>query len=354
MATITKTIGTSSRDYSTPILWEADLDDDDIYESNDTAIGQIYNDSVFDFAGTYLYINGGWRPGGSSLTSITLTVPEDERHDGTAGTGARIVSSSAHNRVYMRPAVSTENWLTVEWLEVDNNGRDTITVNSSGTSGCVPVIRNCLVHNGMRSLLQAISRDCRAMNNFFFAGGAVDNGTVRGVDIDADQAFGGFVNNTIFGINNNASNAAYGLYIRSDDSDGFIKNNIVMGTASTGGGSPVDIRFRSGSSIDSEYNMSSDGSADNRGSNNLIDKTSGDQFVSTVVGSEDLHLKTGADAIGAGLDLGTSPAGVQQDINNLDRDAEGVVWDMGAHQTLVATTATPAALNTYQQMRNNN
>ena len=349
MATITKTIGTNSRDYSTMILWEADFSDDDIYseDGGDSAIGECYDDSVFDMAGTYLYLDGGWRPGGGSLDSVKLTSPEGERHDGTAGTGVRIVSTTAHNRVYMRPQVSGENWLIVEWIELNNNGRDTISVNSStSTLGNVPVLRNCIIHNGMRSLLQAISKDCRALNNLFYAGGAVDNGTVRGVDLDADRAYGGFINNTVFGINNNASNAAYGLYIRSDDTDGVLKNNIVMGTASTGGGSPVDIRFVSNSSnIASDYNITSDASGDNAGgSNNLIDKTSSDQFVSTTAGSEDLHLKAGADAVDAGVDLGTTPAGVNVDIAGRDRDAEGDTWDMGAYEcTDCAVTTTGAA-----------
>lgn len=349
MATITKTIGTNSRNYSTMLLWEADFSDDDIYDEGggDHAIGECYDDSTFNPGTSYLYIDGGWRPGGGSLGSVKLTSPEGERHDGTAGTGVRIVSTSAHNRVYMRPPVSGENWLIVEWIELNNNGRDTISVNSStSTAGNVPVLRNCIIHNGMRSLLQAVSKDCRALNNLFYAGGAVDNGTVRGVDLDADRAYGGFINNTIFGINNNASNAAYGLYIRSDDTDGVLKNNIVMGTSSTGGGSPVDIRFVSNSSnIDSDYNITSDASGDNAGgSNNLIDKTSGDQFVSTTAGSEDLHLKAGADAVDAGVDLGTTPAGVNVDITGRDRDAEGDTWDMGAYELVVEAEAVGASL----------
>ena len=59
---------------------------------------------------------------------------------------------------------------------------------------------------------------------------------------------------------------------------------------------------------------------------------SGDQFVSTTGGSEDLHLKAGADAIDAGTDLGTSPDGVEIDIDGRDRDAEGDTWDIGADE----------------------
>jgi hypothetical protein len=57
-----------------------------------------------------------------------------------------------------------------------------------------------------------------------------------------------------------------------------------------------------------------------------------DEYVSTVGGSEDLHLKAGADCIDAGTDLGTTPTGVNYDIDNRDRDAEGDTWDIGADE----------------------
>ena len=80
-------------------------------------------------------------------------------------------------------------------------------------------------------------------------------------------------------------------------------------------------------------NMSSDGTADDAGgSNNLVDKTGSNQFVSTTEGSEDLHLKEGADAIDAGVDLGTTPAGVNIDIDGRDRDSKGDTWDIGADE----------------------
>lgn len=54
-------------------------------------------------------------------------------------------------------------------------------------------------------------------------------------------------------------------------------------------------------------------------------------FVSTVAGSEDLHLDTGSVCLEAGADLGTTN-GVNVDIDGLDRDATGVTWDIGADQ----------------------
>jgi hypothetical protein len=78
------------------------------------------------------------------------------------------------------------------------------------------------------------------------------------------------------------------------------------------------------------HNLSSDATADGTGS--LTSKSASNQFVSTVGGSEDLHLKAGADAIDAGTDLGTTPTGVNFDIDNRDRDALGDTWDIGADE----------------------
>jgi hypothetical protein len=76
--------------------------------------------------------------------------------------------------------------------------------------------------------------------------------------------------------------------------------------------------------------MASDTTASGTGS--LDSKAATDQFVSTIEGSEDLHLKSGADAIDAGTDLGTTPTEVNFDIDNRDRDAEDDTWDMGADE----------------------
>lgn len=335
MATITKTIGTSSRDYSTMLLWEADLEDNTIYSDGDLAVGECYNDSTFDMEGTYLYINGGNISGGGQHAKITLTVAAGERHDGTAGTGVRIVSTTAHNRIYMRPKLTTVGNVTVEWIELNNNGRDTISVNSSGASNSIACLRNCIIHNQMRSGLQAVAKDVLAMNNLFYGGGAEDNGTVSGVDIDLEKAGCGFINNTVYGITTTADSIARGMRLRQNDADSVIKNNIVMNTVSAGGAvDQFDFGWPGTTTNITPLNcMSSDGTADDAGgSNNLVDKTGSNQFVSTTEGSEDLHLKEGADAIDAGVDLGTTPAGVNIDIDGRDRDSEGDTWDIGADE----------------------
>ena len=198
----------------------------------------------------------------------------------------------------------------------------------------IACLRNCIIHNGMRALLQAVAKDILAMNNLFYHGGAEDNGTVSGVDIDLEKAGCGFINNTVYGITTTASSIARGVRLRRDDTDCVIKNNIVMDTDSLSAAREYDFGWPgTTSNITPLNNMSSDDTADDAGgSNNLVDKTGSNQFVSNTEGSEDLHLKEGADAIDAGVDLGTSPDGVNIDIDGRDRDSEGDTWDIGADE----------------------
>ena len=131
MATITKSIGTSSRDYSTITAWEADLDNTGIYTSGDDAVGECYNDSAFSGAVT---VDGGSTVG---LGSVTLSVANTERHDGSAGSGSvtsGLIFFSNNARVY-----------TVEWLEIkDTTGGIS---QSQNTTSKVLVARNNIVHN---------------------------------------------------------------------------------------------------------------------------------------------------------------------------------------------------------------
>ena len=82
-----------------------------------------------------------------------------------------------------------------------------------------------------------------------------------------------------------------------------------------------------------DHNAADDGTESGTGS---IAITAANEFVSTVGGAEDLHLKSGADCIDAGTDLGTTPTGVNIDIDGRDRDAEGDTWDIGADEFVAA------------------
>ena len=95
MATVTKTIKPSGEggDYTSPASWVGDLDDASIYSAGELAIGLVAGSHELT---ELLNINTGGTVG---LTQTRLTVAESDRHDGTAGNGARFTFNMAGTKV---------------------------------------------------------------------------------------------------------------------------------------------------------------------------------------------------------------------------------------------------------------
>ena len=336
MTTITKTIGTSSRDYSTISAWEADLSDDSIYSDSDDAVGVCYNDSAFDEA---VVINGGNSIGSSSgqdLTSRKLTVHADSKHDGTAGSGARNVYTGSTSPVL---DISINN-TTVEWLEYDCSGagaasRQLIRVANDVITGIY--INNMIIHGvgntTGNTMGIVVSNGGDSGNTRYLANNIIydisDASTANfGLFCTNDSGKSEVYNNTIHGTGTNTGD--FGLYILNGNV--IFKNNISMAS----GGKDIQ---ESGSPTE-EYNMTSDTTAS--GTGNQASKTTADQFVSVTGGSEDLHIKSGSDAIDNGVDLVTA-GNSNIDINGRDRNSQGDTWDIGAHEFVADAATTGAA-----------
>ena len=313
MATITRTIGSAAgRDYSTVSSWEADLDDSGIYSSGDDAVGDVFNDSVFN---ERVIINGGGTVG---LNSIRLTGAAANEHDGTAGTGARFVTQTTGDIVDVQRGA-----VTIERLESDKNTfRGACFLTNTST-----VIRQCIAHGpltinlGVGIQLNGTGEDI--INNFVYDVNSSKNTQTGGgiVDVNGTGSNQQILNNTVFDIGGSNSQ---GIKIQ-DVGTNEVRNCISLTIATESSFSPS-----SPSSATMNRNMSSDTSASGAGS--LTNQTASNEFVSTTAGSEDLHLKSGANAIDAGVDLGTTPTNIEFDISNRDRDDLADTWDMGAHE----------------------
>ena len=323
MATVTKTIGTTGRDYSTIQAWEDDLDDSGIYSASDDAVGECYDDSDFT-AG--VSINGG---GTIGLSSIKLTVDSGSRHDGTSGTGALISIATG------QPIISLgTNYTTVEWLEIDGlDGRhdSAVSLVNSLTPGLFA--NNLLVHNGYTWGAGSGIYVGGYGNIAFVTNCIVYNWVVRkasggvgGIGSRNAYGTGHFFNCTVHNttsFDNPATQLANGFNF-PDTASTTVKNCIATASEAS------DFSVTSFSTATVDYNASSDTSA--AGANSIDSVVTADQYVSTTIGAEDLHLKAGSDCIDAGTDLGTTPTGVNIDIDGRDRDAEGDTWDISAHE----------------------
>tara|TARA_B100000519_G_C14247008_1_gene440346 strand:+ start:1628 stop:2740 length:1113 start_codon:yes stop_codon:yes gene_type:complete len=330
MATVTKTIGTSSRDYSTITAWEADLDSSammgGIYSSGDDAIGECYNDSTFN---ERVVIDGGTSIG---LSSVKLTVTSSDRHEGRAGTGVKIEYSGSTNP----SVVLKRNDVTIEWLELDMSSAGSgvhSALNIGANADTNVFIKNNIIHSlteqggavhGIYVWNSGSGSNTRYITNNLIYNLKDSNDDAYGIRVVSSNYPVEILNNTVYYVQT-VSDTSSCFFI--EDSDATLKNNI----AARPTGSPSN--SFSGSAFSSsthDYNLSTDSTA--TGTNSVTGEDYGDLFVSTTEGTEDLHLKEGADAIGAGVDLGTSPTGVNIDIDGRDRDSEGDDWDIGADQ----------------------
>ena len=324
MALLTDTIGTASRDFSTIILWEASLS----AHSGDTVTGECYNDSTYDE-----------RPilNDNDPIECILTVPVSERGFGIEGAGVLIKPTSAGHIISIPGSVNTP--YTVEWLELDANGQSSGAIAAalrSVTTGADIKFKNNMVHNMNNSggSWGAIAHRGEVSNNFFYDIKCPGTGSQGCLGIRGSTQGGSvakFLNNTIFDFQNNGGNGnTIGLQML-DNANKTYQNNIVLDPSGSSSGSKVCYDITSPSNALVDHNMASDTTASGTGS--IDSAVSSDELVNTSGGSENLHLRLGAQAINAGIDLGTT---ANIDINNRDRDAKGDVWNMGAHEFITA------------------
>ena len=365
MATVTKTIGTSSRDYSTISAWEADLSDASIYSDGDDAVGEMYADSTFTGATTT--IDGGTSIGGSSgqdLNSVKLTVAAASRHDGTAESGALLkpTAGSGHNQGIIR--INVDN-VTVEWLDISLDSLDSTNTNKAivlaGTNDG-NIIRNNLIHDkggnpgntgpfGIHGIgTGATTDDTYVLNNIIYNIVESSNDSLGAIIFYSWSGSLYVYNNTIYKLTAHGGNKdAIGIrFGNSSTSVSYIKNNIVS-TLSANDDKAAYLKQSSSSTAHTANNLSDTTTdatynAEDMGQNlndstALTGKSLADiSFVSTTGGSEDLHIDEDSDCVDAGADLGTTN-GVEIDINGRNRDSNGDTWDIGAHELVQEATA---------------
>lgn len=194
------------------------------------------------------------------------------------------------------------NYTQIEWQNV--------TGRISGSSSITPVtIHDVIVHDANENLISTGANSTYTIYNALlynntgatnFKSGIMQNGTGNTTNVYNCTAF----NMKYRGFDRNAGSGM----------------NVVNSYAGTCGGTCFDV-----TTTNSGFNMSSDTSATTSctlgGCANS--KAASTQFVSTTTGSENLHIKAGADIIAAG----TSESGVfTNDIDNQTR----VIWDIGA------------------------
>jgi hypothetical protein len=360
MATVTKTIGATGRDYSTLTAWEADLDNDTPYDAGDDAVGECYDDADFDMQNDFTLDGGGTL----GLNSVRLTVAEGERHDGTAGTGVRVYTSTTTKFRFVPIPINTDKYsLIIEWLELDGSdegsGSEIITGNSQTSSSYVTMLRNCILHNTETRLINSTSKDIRIQNNLLYSCGINKNSySTIGIYLRNSYTGCGFYNNTMHYIRSGSTNAAAKLtflYNSQNQTNTRLINNLATGFDLPNTASEIKYGFFSSASKTPYSNTTRyKNNADETESaiTYMLDGTVGSSacitgvspaniYVSSTYGSEDLRLKDNTEILGSGADVGTSN-NLSIDIEGYDRD-DASAWDVGADQFVADTTTVGAS-----------
>ena len=322
MATVIKTIGTGGgRDFSTVTLWENDLTNTATYSNGDDAIGECYNDSVFTDRVTFAQST-------IAFNTVTLRPASGERHDGTIGTGVELDWDSIAGQILGN--LNTTGYATIEGIVFDGEY-------SSSTLDMAYVMRitagdwkllGCIINKKRwgKSSGTPVGINDNGGNNTVIANNIVQNcgrytgstlNYVAGYAIRNDNSSSHnaeYYNNTMF--------AGYIGFNASAIINNYVKNNIVADMDS------VDYSWP-GVGVTHDYNISNDSTA--TGANSITGVSTSSLFVSTVYGSEDLHIKEGCVAQDSGVDLGSTPDGIQYDIDGLDRTLIDS-WDIGADE----------------------
>jgi hypothetical protein len=236
-----------------------------------------------------------------------------QRHDGTAGSGVVIrAQANGSSAISIR-----DSYTRVEWLELDGSARGPasnnvgIDVNATGNNA---LLQGLLIHHES-------SGDSSA-HGILVNGNATEvrNCVIYEVDDGINTSGTGVAlkSSTIY--------AANGDGIQVSGGTATAENVIAMASG-------IDFFENGGTFTLVDYCMSDNGTADDfGGTGNLVFIAPVNQFVSITPGAEDLHLKTGADALDTGKDLSASFS------FDIDGGARSAPWDMGADD-LLATTA---------------
>ncbi len=299
----------------------------------------------------------GWTTGPDSYLRVFSPVTSSEvgvsqRHDGTAGTGFRLVPSLDVAGSSFIIVALHEEYVRLEGLELDGsnvvNAKNFRGISVADTVSATSDVRmdRMIVHDIVNSpyeqassgaglrFLEVNGGSLRLSNSLFYDLEQKNDNLSsfqHGIRVASSASGEVFIHNvTMFNVKNNVStDSVYGISISGGVSP-TVRNTVVLDVDG-----PGTAQCFSGTMTQS-YNVASDTSASGTGSvTNQTAYTS--YFIDTTNGSEDLHLKGDSNTLwgGYGLDLDSDPdLPITSDIDGEPRDAS--TPDIGADE-FVAT-----------------
>ncbi|MCA9400680.1 MAG: hypothetical protein KC713_03575 [Candidatus Omnitrophica bacterium] len=301
------TAGGPTRDYTSLTAWEAGEQADLTAGGGTIAHAEVYNDGDITDAVTI----SGWTT--SATEYIYIYGESAERHDGTEGTGSRVIGDDSGGVI-----TSGEDDVWTEFMEVQGGGGNSADENFETDNRDRQKIHYVLSYDSNDHGIDQTSAGDTQMYNLI----TYDTG---------DSSIRSNNGSTIFTVYN-VTCATAGDFCYEEGSGTYTTSNSI---AVNSGGTDIH------SNITQSYNISSDASASGTGS--LASRTATDNgapgagnwviFTSLAGGSEDYHLQNVAenDAIDAGTDL----SGTFTD--DIDEEARDGSFDIGADELVGAS-----------------
>lgn len=304
------------RSYDSVTAWKADLDDDEVYDTGDAAVGAVCEtlaitaDQIVDTNGTL------------GLGAIWLIGHEDYRHTGLPGTGVALTTTNGYHVQLVRcntPVACYLEWLEVSKLPVSGDYNEYPLIDHWHATGTVTV-GHCLVYgNGYAATggNNLVGIRCNSVGGVLHVHNCaiwnISNPTTStgvGIDLGYAAASSTILNTTIHGSD---------TYNITSDTNGKLIQNVIAADAGT-----QDIDDAITWHANSGYNITSDATAP--GENSLINQASADVLLDAANG--DLHQKADSPSIGVAATLTPPPTDVNID---LDGQTRSVPWDVGAY-----------------------
>lgn len=326
---VIKSIGTSSRDYSTIALWEADHAGASGGAGNH-AIGELYDDSDFVF--------GLQSFNDATPDYITLRTASGHEHDGTRdGAGVTLITTNGGNSFTLAGGSKKRHWLSGFRMELNGTGNYAST-GVFCNNGYSAEIYNIIIFGdyASRANTNQIPYGIFMGTTVANAGSIVNCCFARLYNPHANTLngrgiYGNYPDN-MYICNNTIYDCGEGTWLGSSMSSLTMRNNISVGCANTD-----FIENTSSTGKVTSHNISSDTSApDSVGSTSITGVSASSLLSDLTPGTIDFHLLNGStSADGAGYDMGTTPAGIEYDIDLEARPSGN--WDIGADQYIGAS-----------------
>ncbi len=300
----------TDENYNTLQAWE-DAKDGDLVTADQIQTAELYDDDG-DISGR-LSISGSTV---DSTRYMEVTAPVGERHTGTRGTGATMIYTGTTSNIIE----VGNNFTRISYIEVDcgsMTGGFQFGLTTSSTGGWADFHHNLIYDGGGEGIKLGSATSTEIYQNIILSAG---NGITTNSSSTSVKIYQNTIINSGTGIN--AANTS--------GTDVNAKNNLVLGGGTNYSGT-YNTNSRNNGCDDTTC---PDNAGANPSSENL---TIGDEITVTTSGSEDIHLIAGATSINNGVDLGSN-VWIAVDVDDRNRDTEGDVWDIGAHEYVVPGT----------------